>query len=233
MKVINPYKRSEYKAYLIRDVELDKVKNTCDIRSMLKEELMDQIPSGFDFDIGFYKGSKQIWIRNDKDAVEVLHDFRLKSECTLWSMGVKSGSRKRSEKAIADRDSSDSDDASNGSSNKQKRKPKKSKNDEKRKRVDDIMDELVEQHESKYTHLQYRVWAETIVVGRQDYPPKGSFFKMKKDSSSSHNGEESSTPLVTSLTPGKCAQLRSTYIKQIRELHELLEMGAISDTDFE
>ena len=35
-----------------------------------------------------------------------------------------------------------------------------------------------------------------------------------------------------SLTPSKVAQLRSTYIQQIKELHGLLEVGAITNDHF-
>ena len=35
-----------------------------------------------------------------------------------------------------------------------------------------------------------------------------------------------------SLIPGKTAQLRSTYIKQTKELHDLLEVGAITQEHF-
>ena len=41
-----------------------------------------------------------------------------------------------------------------------------------------------------------------------------------------------SPPKGLSLTPGKTAELRSTYIKQIKELHDLLEMGAITQEHF-
>ena len=36
----------------------------------------------------------------------------------------------------------------------------------------------------------------------------------------------------TNLTPKSAATLRSTYIKQIKELHELLDLDAITETQF-
>lgn len=39
---------------------------------MLKEELGDLVPAGFQFDIGFYKGNKQVWLRTESDVKEVV-----------------------------------------------------------------------------------------------------------------------------------------------------------------
>ena len=73
--------------------------------------------------------------------------------------------------------------------------------------------------------IQYRIWPETIDAGRYDSlenPPKGSFFKFQgwKGNSraitppASSASSASVTEQVT-LTPGKVANLRSTYIQQI------------------
>ena len=99
-------------------------------------------------------------------------------------------------------------------------------------RVDDIVDELQAKHKSLFTTLQYRVWAETVVGGRHeslDNPPKGSYFKKRVQSPERSTSEKQST----AITPIRAADLKSTYIKQIRELHALLDIGAITEADFQ
>ena len=56
---------------------------------------------------------------------------------------------------------------------------KKMTYEEKQEMVDDTVDELRSKHGTKFTSLQYRVWAETILSGNHeslDDPPRGSFF---------------------------------------------------------
>ena len=58
-------------------------------------------------------------------------------------------------------------------------------------------------------------------------PPTGRFFQItiKTRTGSSVSANEKC------LTPSKVAQLRSTYIQQIKELHGLLELGAITSSE--
>jgi len=64
----------------------------------------------------------------------------------------------------------------------------------------------------------------------------GHFFKSqgRKDTKPSQSpprsSQQSSAEIV--LTPGKTAQLRSTYIQQIKDLHSLVDIGAISNEHF-
>ena len=59
-------------------------------------------------------------------------------------------------------------------------------------------------------------------------PPKGCFIKAQsKGKAGVASGADEK-----SLTPSKVAQLRSTYIQQIKELHELIEVGAITNEHF-
>ena len=109
--------------------------------------------------------------------------------------------------------------------------------------VDDAVDELRSKHGTKFTSLQYCVWAETILSGSHkslDDPPRSSFLGVKvrlskKGACSNVSSQQPpsptsshSLPTSLSLTPGKTAELRSTYIKQIKELCDLLEVGAIT-----
>lgn len=143
--------------------------------------------------------------------------MRIKS-VMLWCNGRKNRSKKRTS------DTSDCEEDN-------PRKRKKSTCEERADRVDDIVDELRAKHKTVFTNLQYRVWAETVVGGRHESlnsPPKGSFFKK-----SAHSPERTVEKLPTAITPIRAADLKSTYIKQIRELHSLLDIGAITEADFQ
>ena len=93
-----------------------------------------------------------------------------------------------------------------------------------------------------YTNMQYRVWAEAIDSGNHDSfdsPLEGSFFKSqgrKSKSTAPSSGSQSSSndcsDVTLSLTPQKVAQLKTTYIQQIKELDDLQEMGAITADHF-
>ena len=107
--------------------------------------------------------------------------------------------------------------------------------------MDDTVDKLREKHGTNWSTIQYRVWAETIVGGRHtsfDQPPKGAYFKRSKASqptcfSPVNNGEaQEGAKSSTVMTPIKAAELNSMYIKQLKELHSLLDLGAITSDDF-
>jgi hypothetical protein len=218
VKIICPNeKNSEHKVFLLNHV------NFGDIETLdsLRDEIFDQfggdyIDENCGFDLGYYKGSKRIWMRNDGDLKELTR-LLVARPITLWCSGRKKKSKKR--------ESSDSEDEQ------PRNKKKKSSSDERLERVDDIVDELRQKNKSLYSILQYRVWAETIVGGRHvslDNPPKGSFFKKS-------GSPERSIPekRPAAITPIRAADLKSTYIKQIRELHSLQDVGAITEADFQ
>ncbi len=51
-----------------------------------------------------------------------------------------------------------------------------------------------------------------------------------------HDGSPVSSakaPSATPITPVKAAELKTIYIAQIKDLHSLLELGAISSNDFD
>lgn len=87
VKVVNPDRKSEYKNYLVRDVDPTCVQTLNEVKSLLKEELGEILPTGFQFDIGFYRGNKQVWMRTDSDVQEFWQLLREKPECVLWCMG--------------------------------------------------------------------------------------------------------------------------------------------------
>ena len=54
---------------------------------MSQEELGERVPTSFDFDVGFYRGSKQVWMRSDNDMKQLSILKEKPEECVLWCMG--------------------------------------------------------------------------------------------------------------------------------------------------
>ena len=108
--------------------------------------------------------------------------------------------------------------------------------DERRERVQRLFEQLKEKHGSAYSGPQYRLWAEAVTSGSHsstNEPPLGSMFKRQTTCKAHHcscSPRDQAHP--SSLTPKSAATLRSAYIKQIKELHELLDLDAISEADF-
>ena len=127
-----------------------------------------------------------------------------------------------------------------------KKKRKKSLVEEKRERVQKLVDELKAKHEGQFSGPQYQLWAEVIDVHQHDSmetPPLGTMFK--KQASSVPCGQKMSATAIASvvqdipqsscshtLTPIQATGLKTNYIQQIKELYQLLEMGALDENDF-
>lgn len=90
-----------------------------------------------------------------------------------------------------------------------------------------------------------------VTQARIEDPPHGSMFRRQTTSKAQRRCQCSCSATATasiniisssppredqaqgsSLTPKSAASLRSTYIKQIKELHELFDLDAISEADF-
>ena len=243
VKVINPTKRSETKLFMLHNVDMQQFSCPENVREVIADQLGEDIVSpGSQFEIGYFKGNKRVWVQNATDTKEVQRLLRSGSQTvTLWCMGKyepKITVLKRSAPSIQVSDSESDEEAQKASSKPQKKK-KLSRHEEKLERVDELVDELKSKHGTLYTNIHYRVWAETIDSGRHscvDSPPRGKFFKSqgRKDTKSSPSTPPRSPQPRSEiiLTPGKTAQLRSTYIQQIKDLHSLVDIGAISNEDF-
>ena len=215
-------KRADHKTFMMRNVNVDNIQTMASFRKELHVQFGSKfINDSNEFDFGYYKGTKRLWVRNDSDLEELIKLLQTKS-VTVWCDGQKK-KRKISE-------SSESDEEFH------RMKKKKNKVDEKADKIDDLVDNLREKHGISYSNLQYRVWAETMVGGRHkslDYPPKGSYFRQSRTPQSPNKSPVRSREAPTVIAPIKAAGLKSTYITQIRDLHSLLESGAISDQDFQ
>ena len=204
---------------------------------MIFEQFGEEVVSSEqDFEMGFYRNNKRVWVRSAADFNDYIKkSIRSSDNVTLWCMGVSEKRRRgKHRRDYSDSNSEyDSDDTRQRSQSKSKRK--KTKHEEKLERVDELVDELKLKHGTTYTNIQYRVWAETIEAqnhSSMDSPPTGSFFKIQGRNSNVSTSTPGTPGTNNALTPQKIAQLRSTYIQQIKELHDLETCGAITNDHF-
>jgi len=224
LKLLTRTKKSESKLFILRNVELSSIETPENMRSLLIEKLgQDLVAKEPGFEMGYFRSNKRVWVRNQDDVKEVVKRLSKDNHCfTLWCMG------KSMSKRVIELSDSDSD---GGLTIPQSKRKKSSKYSEKLERIDDTVDELQSEHGSTFTAIQYRVWAETIDADAGiDNPPKGSFFKSQgwKGASTPPASSANTASVKATLTPGKIANLHSTYIQQFKELHSLWEIGAIT-----
>jgi len=88
-KIRCPSKKwNEHKTFILRDVDVSKMK----LVSSLKQEILSQfggevISKGLKFDIGYYHGTKRIWIRNETDLNDLIEIMQSRV-ATLWCNGL-------------------------------------------------------------------------------------------------------------------------------------------------
>ena len=238
VKIINPDKKSEAKLYMLRDVDKENLGTLTDFKEMIFEQFGEEVVnSELDFEMGFYRNNKRVWVRSAADFNDYIKKaIRSSDNVTLWCMGVSEKRRRGKHKRDYSDSNSECDSDDMHQRSRSKSKKKKTKHEEKLERVDELVDELKLKHGTTYTNIQYRVWAETIDAQNHsstDNPPTGSFFKSQGRKQSNPSTSGTCTPGTSSpLTPQKVAQLRSTYIQQIKELHDLQTCGAITNDHF-
>ena len=143
-----------------------------------------------------------------------------------------------------------SDDESAGTKKKQGREE----------RVQEIVDALKGKHSARFTHMQMRIWAEMIQSGMyssMDDPPSTSMFvRAGTDGPNRKKGQqnpvaqalsEAATALSAAFSPGnqragtesKCTgglgiiESRSRLYKQLSELHELQNIGVLTEDEYQ
>ena len=53
------------------------------VKTLLQEQLGERVSTSFDFDVGFYRGNKQVWMRSDNDVKKFLSILKEKPECDM------------------------------------------------------------------------------------------------------------------------------------------------------
>ena len=144
VKIINPDQESEAKLYMLRNVDKENLGTLTDFKDMIFEQFGEEVVSSeLDFEMGFYRNNKRVWVRSAADFNDYIKKaIRSSDNVTLWCMGVsKKRWRGKHRRDYSDSNSEyDSDDMHQRSRSKSKKK--KTKHEEKLERVDELVDEL-------------------------------------------------------------------------------------------
>ena len=215
----------------------------------LKFYLTHKLPIGEIGSVGYVvRGRKKVWFHTDSELQKLIKSTLIKGKGALWCDGVM--------QSTCNDDDVNPDEESASNISPAAKKTKVTAMDERRERVQRLFEELKAKHGSAFSGPQYRLWAEAVASGSHastEEPPFGSMFNRQTTSKAQrrdHHCSYSATAIAavsvssspprdtqaqaqgTNLTPKSAASLRSTYIKQIKELHGLLDLEAITETQF-
>ena len=133
------------KNYVLKNVVVGNILNSSLFKQYLGEEFVDKVgESPEELEIGYFKGNKRIWMHTSHEYSDVLEKLCSGCKLTLWCEYGRTRSKVPNKRA-ADVDDSDDECARASKS------VKRHKMDEKKKRVQDIFEELKSQHKDKYT----------------------------------------------------------------------------------
>jgi len=224
VKVINPQNMG---GYVVEQWTSKKFDSRKDIENALSSPFSESIGSNsFQFGIilpghGF-KG-KQVLISDDNDVKKLYLTYSAKAAVRLWlkcAKGVEETVTVRPQKR------SRADDSEDYSSSKARctAGPGYSSHMKRMDKVEEIYEELYDQHSDKYTAEQIRAWAHMIHMKKHtsyESAPNKPFFRIKQENK------------MAGVSPGKRIDLRSKCIDQLEKWHTLLDRGAISNQEYD
>lgn len=237
LKMINPSRLSDFKTVNIRGTRY------CETLEELKEFISCNLPTSItdppDFsvvELGYLEsghGSKgrKVWLCDDEDLAKMYRENKGK-KILLWCYTGESQKKKPLKQPLS----------------REHKKPnsgvQRSSNYEsylnRAEEVEKICQTLKEKHGSMYKPEQLRTWAHMIHVGTHvslDEPPDKPFFRGVKrsqaDASSPSSTPEKKKATPVSLSPGRRVNIRSELIDQLKKCQELVDIGAISQENFQ
>jgi len=245
LKVFNP---KDFTMYTLRRFNTDEMGTPDDIKEAIFIEVGDSAVSRrLDFPVGYFNKSNKLWLNNVQDVQAALALLFKNQKLTLWCMGI--GKRKRSA------NDSDIDDDEEEQTIRPKKRRVSSASEEKASRVIGVKSELREQHGTKYSMVQYALWAEMIIGGTHestDEPPPVPMLNAHRPRGRRNSGLGNTLTTVankiaTALSPAptvsssagsmssplKNVELRGRYIHQLKDLVNLRDIGALTDDEYE
>ena len=133
-------------------LELENFNSPESVKKLIVDQLVT-IVCGNVTEMGYFRGKKRIWIRNDEDMQEVQRLLHSKDShnVTLWCTG--SGSASKRSRTMIDLSWSGSDDESELAH--APKKKKRSRQEEKLERIDNMIDKLKAKQALVYNDIQY------------------------------------------------------------------------------
>ena len=261
MKIFNPDKRSKYVMEKFRRYE--KFTSPQELRESLMTDYEDLVAEKDDFDIGYSKGrgASKVWIMDEEDLQTMYQSHNKDQEIVLWCEGRQDTADKSVdslEPATSTGRKRKTSDAARPPPS--KRQAIQEEVDEIFSKLSDKHGQQYTAAQYRLwanmlqvgTHRDYASLPQVPMFGFNSRSSKGSgsegnlvscviegFARALKGQSgrSSPPSTASHAPRATlddmGVSPIKCATLRSQYIEQLKQLHQLLELTAVTKEEYE
>ncbi len=260
LKVINPNKRSKFVVEKFRRFE--KFKSPRELKLAILAECEDLVPDTTDLEVGYYKGrgSSKVWIKDEADLQSLYDNYTkdYEQEINIWCLG-RGEDTDSAQNAAKKRKHDSTENSSSGSTSKRQairdeveeifatlQKKHGSTHTAAQLRLWANMLQIG-------THRDYDEPPKVPMFGTTSKTgSKGSaltealssvaegFMRALKSPGQHPSGCNSPTqtssrsPLQEmGVSPGKCATLRTQYILQLKQLHQLLEATALTKEEYE
>lgn len=220
VKVINPQKKSEY---VVQKLRVNVVFKYIDEMKENLASAVQGIPSTIDqvgyIEPGHGAKGKQRWLSVSEDLKDMYTLHQKKREILLWCYAIKPSTSNPSTSSSKRQHSPDLQPS--------RKKTRYDNHTEKMVEVESIEDELLENHDGKYSREQIRAWAHLIQMGKHESyecAPNKPFWKTPSG--------KKALPTSVAVSPGKKVQMQGQLVDQLLKWHDLLERGAIDQKQY-
>lgn len=251
LKCVSREAKKESKTFLIRNIRPAAITSCNALKALIKAQYGNEIRDSFD--IGYLSGTIVVNLRSSEDLRELWVSVLQGTKVNLWCDGLKAPGRKRQ---IGTDDSDDDAEEVSVSKQANKKKRKKDSKDSEEHSTASIIKSLKDAHgNTKYTPMQYTIWAEMIHGGihaSQSEPPTSSMFLRAGGATpTKKNPNDAITQAITQIasvlsptsgpsprsggqgaSPAKVIDCRSKCYKQLTELSSLKQSGLLSNEDY-
>ena len=245
-------KKDPAKTFTLRNLDLSVIKSCADLKAVIKSRLSSDITAE-QYDVGYVQGTNVVRVRTAEDLDELWALLRkLQSNVAIWCDGLPR--------------EADTTTTATVTAATQSRKRKKQvegpevvskKHIDTHERVQTLVDQLKEKHDTKYTPMQYRIWGELIVGGQHvsmdEAPDNNSMFN-RAGGGTKNKPKDVQSPVAQALTevltsalaprlptaraqgsrssPAKLIENRSSLYKQLSELQALKGTGVLTEEEY-
>ena len=237
------HRSKEERNFLLNEVDVDDISTIKDLKFFCERKL----PAKNVAHVGYImKGRIKICLQTDKELSEYIHSKLCRGKSSLWLEGIMPSS---SEQLVQDETEASPPRIT-------RKKYTVTRLWMKNVSVFSVFLRSLKKNMTQHTLLHSIVYGlRRLNPGGHDSkeePPRGTIFKVKSQASVHSSSSQAqvtcsteaslnTTPLKNSttastgsasLTPKSAASLKSTYIQQIKDLHELLQIEAIDEKDY-
>ena len=233
--------------FVLRHLTSDDVSTISSLKRAMVQQVGESILSRkLNFQVGYYHKCTKLWLNNQQDLQDAL---RQSGKLTLWCVGLEAG-------CDSDPDTDGSSDEPTSKQRPTKKRRLSTMSEERASRVNEIKTKLRLIHGSKFSNVQYALWAEMILGGTHestDDPPPVPMFgaQRPRGRSSTGNLADALTDVADKIasalspvsaracspsgqySPSKSVELRGKYMQQLKEMVNLRDIGALTSDEYE